>query len=96
MRHGVGQCPLLPAAFFISMAGLGGSGGMLAGTLCRMCGSYTANVNGGLFDGVEGYETDNFRYFLLDVQAHYSSVNDVPLDAELVQGGQLLMMKAPR
>lgn len=49
-----------------------------------------------LFDGVEGYETDNFRYFLLDVQAHYSSVNDVPLDAELVQGGQLLMMKAPR
>jgi hypothetical protein len=49
-----------------------------------------------LFDGVEGYETDSFRYFLLDVQAHYTSVSGVPLDAELVEGGQLLMMKAPR
>ena len=50
----------------------------------------------GMFNGVEGYETTNFRYFLLDVQAHYPSVNGVPLDAELVEGGQLLMMKAPR
>lgn len=49
-----------------------------------------------MFDKVKGYDTDNFRYFLLDVQAHYTSVNGVPLDAELVEGGQLLMMKAPR
>jgi hypothetical protein len=49
-----------------------------------------------LFNGVEGYETDDFRYFLLDVQAHYPSVNGIPLDAELVEGGQLLMMKALR
>ncbi|GAB1720900.1 MAG: hypothetical protein NTAFB09_26310 [Nitrosospira sp.] len=49
-----------------------------------------------LFNDVEGYETDNFRYFLLDVQAHYPSVNGIPLDAELVEGGQLLMMKALR
>ncbi|HEY6043410.1 MAG TPA: hypothetical protein VIU43_00795 [Nitrosospira sp.] len=49
-----------------------------------------------MFNKVEGYDTDNFRYFLLDVQAHYSSVNGVPLDAELVEGGQLLMMKASR
>ncbi|HJV28845.1 MAG TPA: hypothetical protein VJ673_24425 [Aromatoleum sp.] len=50
----------------------------------------------GLFAGVPGYDTDLFRYFLLDVQAHYNSVNGVPLDAELVEGGQLLMMRAPR
>jgi hypothetical protein len=24
-----------------------------------------------MFNKVEGYDTDNFRYFLLDVQAHY-------------------------
>jgi len=50
----------------------------------------------GMFNGVEGYDSDNFRYFLLDVQAHYPSVNGVPLDAEFVEGGQLLMMKAFR
>lgn len=44
-----------------------------------------------LFQGVEGYDVANHRYFLLDVQAHYSLA-----DAELVQGGQLLLMKAPR
>lgn len=49
-----------------------------------------------MFNKVEGYDTEDFRYFLLDVQAHYSSVNGVPLDAELLEGGQLLMMKAPR
>ena len=49
-----------------------------------------------LFEGVNGYDTDTNRYFLFDVQAHYSSVNGVPLDAELVQGGQLLMMKAAK
>jgi hypothetical protein len=43
-----------------------------------------------LFDGVPGYDTANNRYFLVDVQAHYA------LPGELVQGGQLLMMKAPR
>ena len=45
---------------------------------------------------MENYETDNFRYFLFDVQAHYTSVNGVPLEVELVEDGQLLMMKAPR
>jgi hypothetical protein len=34
--------------------------------------------------------------FLLDVQAHYTGVNGVPLDPELVEGGQLLMMKMSR
>jgi hypothetical protein len=48
-----------------------------------------------LFKHVRGYDTRNYKYFLFDVQAHYSSVNGVPLDAELVQGGQLLLMKAP-
>lgn len=49
-----------------------------------------------LFQSVNGYDTAANRYFLVDVQAHYSSVNGVPLDAELVQGGQLLMMKAAK
>lgn len=49
-----------------------------------------------LFRGVEGYDVDANRYFLLDVQAHYGSVNGVPVDAELVERGQLLLMKAPR
>jgi hypothetical protein len=48
-----------------------------------------------MFKHVRGYDTRHFRYFLLDVQAHYSSVNGVPLDAELVQGGQLLLMTMP-
>ncbi|SDW01021.1 hypothetical protein [Nitrosomonas communis] len=49
-----------------------------------------------MFNGVPGYDTENSRYFLLDVQAHYSTVNGVALDPELVEGGQLLMMKAPK
>jgi hypothetical protein len=49
-----------------------------------------------MFKHVRGYDTRHFRYFLLDVQAHYSSVNGVALDTELVQGGQLLLMKAPK
>lgn len=48
-----------------------------------------------LFKHVRGYDTRNYRYFLLEVQAHYSSVSGIPLDAELVQGGQLLMMTVP-
>ena len=44
-----------------------------------------------LFKGVEGYAVDLNRYFLLDVQAHYATG-----DAETVEGGQLLLMKAPR
>ncbi|MEW5757087.1 MAG: hypothetical protein AB1810_12355 [Pseudomonadota bacterium] len=44
-----------------------------------------------LFTGVAGYDTALNRYFLLDVQAHYNLA-----DPELVQGGQLLMMKAPK
>jgi hypothetical protein len=48
-----------------------------------------------MFKHVRGYDTRNYRYFLFDVQAHYSSVNGVPLDAGLVQGGQLLMMTTP-
>lgn len=49
-----------------------------------------------LLDGEPGYDTANFRYFLLDVQAHYTKVNGVPLSPELVQGGQLLLMKMAR
>ncbi len=49
-----------------------------------------------LFNGVAGYDTAANRYFLLDVQAHYTSVNGVPLDADLVEGGQLLIMKLPK
>ena len=49
-----------------------------------------------LFQGTPGYDTDNYRYFLLDVQAHYGSVNGVALPTELVEGGQLLMMKMAR
>ncbi len=48
-----------------------------------------------MFKHIRGYDTRKYRYFLLDVQAHYSSVNGVRLDAELVQGGQLLMMTMP-
>ncbi|MEW6131905.1 MAG: hypothetical protein AB1591_01890 [Pseudomonadota bacterium] len=43
-----------------------------------------------LFRGVEGYDTVRNRYFLLTVQAHYR------LPGELVEGGQLLLMKVPR
>jgi hypothetical protein len=44
----------------------------------------------------KGYDTVKYRYFLLDVQAHYPSVNGVALDADLVEGGQLLLMKLPK
>ncbi len=43
-----------------------------------------------LFRGVEGYDTARNRYFLLVVQAHY------PLEGELVEGGQLLLMKTQK
>lgn len=43
-----------------------------------------------LFEGAMGYDTRRHRYFLLVVQAHY------PLEGELVQGGQLLLMKVPK
>ena len=48
-----------------------------------------------ILKGVDGYDTHEYRYFLLDVQAHYTDVNGTALDAELVEGGQLLMMKVP-
>ena len=49
-----------------------------------------------LLRGTAGYDTGAYRYFLLDVQAHYGSVNGVALPVELVEGGQLLMMKLAR
>lgn len=49
-----------------------------------------------LLEGTPGYDTRNVRYFMLDVQAHYPSVNGVALPADLVEGGQLLMMKVAR
>jgi hypothetical protein len=45
----------------------------------------------GLFQGVAGYDTNAFQYFLLDVQAHASAG-----DVELVEKGQLLMMRVAR
>ena len=45
-----------------------------------------------LFSGVAGYDTAANHYFLFDVQAHYA----ISSPAELVEGGQLLMMKVPR
>jgi hypothetical protein len=42
------------------------------------------------FDGVTGYETNLYRYFLLDVQAHF---NLATTDPELLEKGQLLMMR---
>jgi hypothetical protein len=46
-----------------------------------------------LFEGIDGYETGQYRYFLLDVQAHF----DIPAtDPELVEKGQLLMMRTLR
>ena len=42
------------------------------------------------------WDIRNYRYFLLDVQAHYASVDGVPVDAALVEGGQLLLMQVPR
>ncbi len=49
-----------------------------------------------LLKGTPGYDTAAHRYFLLDVQAHYSGVNGVALPSDLVEGGQLLMMKLAR
>lgn len=53
-----------------------------------------------LFVGVDGYDTENYRYFLLDVQAHYSINSANPHGFtnpnELVEGGQLLLMKVAR
>jgi hypothetical protein len=53
-----------------------------------------------LFQGVAGYDTANNRYFLLDVQAHFTINTSTPRGFdnpnELVEGGQLLMMKVPR
>jgi hypothetical protein len=43
-----------------------------------------------LFVGVDGYETGLYRYFLLDVQAHF---NISATDPELVEKGQFLMMR---
>jgi hypothetical protein len=43
-----------------------------------------------LFEGVKGYETSLYRYFLLDVQAHFNVSGS---DPELVEKGQLLMMR---
>ncbi|WP_374501572.1 hypothetical protein, partial [Zoogloea sp.] len=43
-----------------------------------------------LFAGVEGYDTESFRYFLLDAQVHK---NIAATEPELVEMGQLLMMK---
>lgn len=44
-----------------------------------------------MFRDVRGYDTEKFRYFLLDVQAR------TPVDgAELVERGQLLMMKVAK
>jgi hypothetical protein len=42
-----------------------------------------------MLTGVEGYDTTNFRYYALDVQAHY------PLGADLVEGGQFAIMAVP-
>ena len=39
-----------------------------------------------LFDGVAGYDTDTYQYFLLDVRAHALT------DPALVEGRQLLLM----
>lgn len=41
-----------------------------------------------IFKGVPGYDTESYNYFLLDVQAHSNLA-----DPELVQRGQLLMMR---
>lgn len=43
-----------------------------------------------LFDGVDGYDVSAYRYFLLDVQAHYANT-----DPALVEGGQLMLMAVP-
>ena len=42
-----------------------------------------------MFKGVAGYDTVGYRYYLLVSQAHH------PIPGELVEGGQLLLMKVP-
>ncbi|MBI3803860.1 MAG: hypothetical protein HY282_08880 [Nitrospirae bacterium] len=53
-----------------------------------------------LFQGVRGYDTQRNRYFLLDVQAHYpingANPHGFTNPDELVEGGQLLLMKIPK
>lgn len=49
-----------------------------------------------LLQGTPGCDTGSYRYFLLDVQAHCTGVSGVALPAELVEGGQLLMMELAR
>ena len=44
-----------------------------------------------MFEGAPGYDTENFRYLLLDVEAHTPVA-----DPELVERGQLLMMKVAK
>ena len=46
-----------------------------------------------LFTGVAGYDTSAYRYFLLVVQAHF---NVAAADPEVVEKGQLLMMRVGR
>jgi secreted PhoX family phosphatase len=46
-----------------------------------------------VFAGVEGYDATSFRYFLLDAQVHK---NIAATEPELVEMGQLLLMKTPR
>lgn len=43
-----------------------------------------------LFAGEPGFDTGTYRYMLLDVQAHFA------IPGELVEGGQLLMMRVPK
>jgi len=46
------------------------------------------------FRGVDGYDTEKYRYYLLTVQAHRSGA---PYDTpEIVEGGQLLLMQVSR
>lgn len=51
-----------------------------------------------LFGDVRGYDTQRYRYFLLDVQAHKAlQPNWTPDDvAEFIEEGQLLLMKMPK
>jgi hypothetical protein len=46
-----------------------------------------------LFAGVDGYDVTLYRYFLLDVQAHF---NVSATDPEVVEKGQLLMMRVAK
>ncbi|MBI1824185.1 MAG: hypothetical protein HYR80_08770, partial [Nitrospirae bacterium] len=47
-----------------------------------------------------GYDTKHYRYFLLDVQAHFlinaANPHGFTNPEELVEGGQLLMMTVPK